>query len=418
MGNTRELVEQVRQLVHEYQVDPITDAYIVARLNEAYAFIYNHYVKANDEIFGEVYPIQINAGQSEYDMPKELWTKRVEKLYVPAPPNQSSEPWAWTKVKKMQYSQANRFQTNRIRTYYPEVWCTLNNKIYVFPNPLLSYTARLIVSRKIPRLGVYCGRIVDLQNNKIFLDELNDSLVEDTAGFNDNAFISVADRATGELKALYSYSAVDTVNKSITLQTSPRKYATVTIQDITYTAKLAGVDGELNNITIVSSGVANHTVVLVEAVNTITITIGTLVTATELVAGIAASTLVTAVVSGTGATVQVASAVQYLIGGSNKFLGTTINDLPGTQYVTIDLDDIVCFGHATGVSIFGDAFDSFLKDWAVMRIRGALNESDPETVNSLKLQLIELTGDLAGRNLGLRMEMVERNNFGGKGFRR
>jgi hypothetical protein len=154
-------------------------------------------------------------------------------------------------------------------------------------------------------------------------------------------------------------------------------------------------------------------------------TIGTLVKASDLntyvtvtqVATVGAIALTT--VTGTAATVQTAFTTPlFLIGGENLYSNKLVDTIPGTQWGTIEIDDIICFGYHTSVSIFGEAIDTFLSDWAIMRIRGALNETDPETVNSLKLQLQELTGDLGGRTLGLKINMTERNNYGNKTFRR
>jgi len=330
--NTKELINAVRDLTFEYQADPITDEYVINRLNEAYRFVYNHYVKSNEEIFGTISMLQIVPGQMEYSMPEELWNKRIETMLIPTPPNESTQPWGWAKVKKMQYSQSYSYQTNRLKTYYPECWSTLNNKIYLFPAPLIAYQAKLIVSRRIPMLGVFGGKITSLGTNTITVDDIaNDPRIAAAAGNNSTAFISVCDGQTGEVKALFSYLSVNASTDTITLQASPR-------------SALATSDNTYNN--------------------------------------------------------------------------KTIDVLPGTAWNTIVLDDVICFGYATGVSIFGEALDTFLSDWAIMRIRGALNETDPETVNSLKLQLSELTGDLGGRTLGLKMNMTERNNYGCKTFRR
>ena len=425
--NTLELVNAVRDLTFEYQADPITDEYIVSRLNEAYRFAYNHFVKANEELFGQISLLQTIPGQFEYDMPEELWNKRIETMLIPTPPNESTQPWGWTKVRKAQYSQSYPYQTNRIKTYYPECWSTLNNKIYIFPAPLIAYQAKLIVSRKIPMLGVFGGKITELRNNIIYVDDVtNDARIADNVGDNSKAFISVCDGHTGEVKALWSYSAVSTTDNTITLQTSPRKYAKSVIQDLTYTAVTAGTTaGEAVSIRYISSGVANTTITHVITGSAIVFTIGTLVKASDLNTYVTVTqvltvgALVLTTVSGTPATVQAAFTTPlYLIGGENLYSNKNVDTLPGTQWGTIEIDDVVCFGYTTAVSIFGEAIDTFLSDWAIMRIRGALNETDPETINSLKLQLQELTGDLGGRNLGLKINMTERNNYGSKTFRR
>ena len=414
--NTKEMVTNVRELVHEYQTDPISDSYIINRLNNAYVYAYNHFIKANYELFGIAEDLQITAGVHTYNLPENLFNKRLKVLAVPAPPNESTDPWSWQPVKKVTYEQALVYQTTRIRTYYPEVWCQLNNQVYIFPPPLQSYKAKLIVSRKIPMLGVYCGTITELRNNEIYLDELNDTQVEDNAGFNNSAFISVSDSDTGEVKAVYSYSAVTAATNKITLQTSPRKYAKAVIQDLTYTAVTAGTGAELINITYTTS--VGVTEVVTVSGNAITVTMrnGGSTPAqirSATIASAAASALVTVAVP-TGTTAQIAQSAYYLIGGENELDGVEISELPGTQWGTIQVGDIVTYGYSTGASIYGRAFDDFLVDWAVMRVRGGINETDKETENALKLSLQELMGDTGGRPMGINIKMVERNYYGRK----
>jgi hypothetical protein len=106
--------------------------------------------------------------------------------------------------------------------------------------------------------------------------------------------------------------------------------------------------------------------------------------------------------------------------GRTTFFGQNITALPGTDWATlgIEQDDYITYGHATSVSILGPAFDTFLSDWAIMKIRGALNETDPEVTNSLKLQLREIAGDLGGRPVGLKIARTTANNWGTRQFRR
>ena len=109
---------------------------------------------------------------------------------------------------------------------------------------------------------------------------------------------------------------------------------------------------------------------------------------------------------------------QNLFGGTHKFMDYEVSDVPGSDWGTIEVDDYVCFGIATAVSIAGETFDSFLTDWATMKIRGSLNETDPEVLNSLKLQLQELSGDTAGRVLGLKINRSVYNTWGTRPYRK
>lgn len=515
--DTKELEAIVRDRLLEYQTDPIDSTYILRCLNEAYRFAYNHFTKSNDTHFGEVYELSIVSGQSEYTLPENLWTKRVEHLQIPSPPNESQQPWGWVKIPKVCWKQSYRYQTNRIRTYYPNVWSQMNNKIYVYPASLVNFTAKLVISRRLAPLGTYCGRITNLTNNIITLDEILDTRLSTYVADPTMAYITVTDHTTGELKALYPYNAVNTTTKAITLTTAPygRKYASYVIQDLTWVATATGITSQAISVQYINSGSSGLAVSasskqitvnfggatilastlqaatvnafkVIQDITWISVAAGTagqsvsveytnvglgglavsvasskitvnfggaastatqvavaalavpaavalvtpIVTGTGaavqtkpvaeayLVAPTSVTALASPVVTGTGSTVQVIASEVYLVGGTGHFMEWDISDAPGTQWGSIELDDIVCFGVATGVSIFGEAFDTFLTDWATQKVRGALNETDPEVVNSLKLQLQELSGDLGGRVTGVKINRSVMNQWGARPFRR
>lgn len=336
MATTKELVDTVRDNLFEYQTDPVSDVFIVRKLNEAYRFAYNFYVKESDTHFGEIFDLPVSSVQSSYELPKTMWNKRIEHLQVPSPPNQSVDPWGYLKIPKIDFKQTYRYQTRRIKTYYPVCWSQLNNTIYLFPPPLIGFTAKMIISRDLVPLGVYGGRIYDLGADTITIETKDvdgvptfyDDRLEANAGSGDTGFISVCDGATGEIKAVFPYSDAVAATGVITLTTP-----------------------EINR---------------------------------------------------------------------TKYLGRSINTLPGGDWsnLKIELDDYVTFGYGTSVSIFGGFLDTFLSDWATMKIRGAMNETDPEVMNSLKLQLKELAGDLGGRPVGLKIARVTANNWGSRPYRR
>jgi len=336
MATTYELVRSVRDALFEYNTDPISDEYVLRRLNEAYRYAYNFFCKESDTMFGSVRDIQVTGGTTQYELPKDIWNKRIEHLQVPSPPNQSQDPWGYLKIPKVDFKQTYRYRTNRLRTYYPVCWSQLNNTLFLFPPPLIGFVAKIIISRDLVPLGIYGGRIIDLGDDEITVDTTTidgadsfyDPRIETYAGNGDSGFLSVCDGRTGEIKAIFPYSAADSSTGTITLSTPET--------------------------------------------------------------------------------------------GRTKFFGENITALPGTDWASlaIEQDDYIAFGYATAVPILGQAFDTFLTDWAIMKIRGALNETDPEVTNSLKLQLRELAGDLGGRPVGIKIARVTANNWGTRQFRR
>jgi hypothetical protein len=318
--NTLELESLVRDQTLEYDQSPCDPQYIVRLLNGCYSYVYNHFVKSNDMLFAQEHLMQISAGTSEYELPKNLWNKRVEQVEVPSPVQESMTPWGYVKIPIVSRKEAFPYISSKIRTYFPQVVSIMNNVIGFYPLPLTSFTAHLIINRRIPALGIFGGRITALGNNVITVESLNDPRINANKAVPSLAFISISDQLTGEIKAMYSYSAVDTVANTITLAAAPV--------------------------------------------------------------------------------------------GRTQYLTYPIGALPGSTWTGLaELDDNVTFGYTTGTSIFGEAFDQFLVDWAVLRIRGSLNETDPSAMETLKLQLEALRGDTGGRVLGQHIQRTRFNNI-------
>lgn len=220
--NTKELIAIVRDQLLEYNTNPFDDVYIMRVLNSAQRFAYNVLVKSHDELYCQLHPLVVTAGNSEYDLPvTNLWQKRIEHVQVPLPPNQSADPIAYQKVEMRSWKQTSQYQTSRIRTYLPAVWTQLNNKFYLFPRPLVGYTALLMISRRLMPMATFGGSVVSTGVNTLILDQLNDPDILANVANPNAAFISVADFITGEIKALYSYDTVDPLTNTITLTDAP-----------------------------------------------------------------------------------------------------------------------------------------------------------------------------------------------------
>jgi len=250
--NTKELVTATRSQCLEYQEDPISDPYIMTLLNEAGQFVYQHLVRSNDMMFATEYPLELEAGVSNYPLPWNAMGKRIEAIFIPSPPNMSQDPWNWVKLNKIDFKQSARYQTNRVRTYFPEAWTQMNNTIYFFPPPLMAYSARLLISRKYVRMGVYGGRIIDMSGNTLTLDELNDDAISENKAIPSNAFICVSSFKTGEIKAMYAYNAVNTTTNVITLAAAPS--GRTTYMGYPISALPAGDFGEIELDDIVTYG--------------------------------------------------------------------------------------------------------------------------------------------------------------------
>lgn len=423
--NTQELINLIRDQLLEYGSSPFDDTYIIGKMNESARFMYNHLSKAEDDYFGIVYPLTVEAGKSDYVLPsRKMFQKRISALLVPNPTQLNNDPWRYVKVPRAQYKQTGAYQTTKIRSYVPTCWSMLGETFYVFPVPVVGYTAKLVMTPKLVPFAPTCGKIVDIDqvNGTITLDQLNDDNVATYVSNTNKAFVSISSRDSGLQLNLLPYNAVDTTTFKITLAQIPKSRllfegteisdysstdvigvaSSVTIADIKYQSKVVGELGDYVEVSYVGGGTAGAETVAVTGKGTaaspfrITVTIQNGVsTATQVRAAILAS----------------ATASQYLHvtitgTGSNTQSATTATPLSGGENPNFGIDDVVSFGNTTAASIFGEAFDNLIIDWAVQKIRGALNETDPETVATMKLKLDELKSDTCGRDMAIQIERV------------
>jgi hypothetical protein len=201
-----DLIQNVRDQLLEQNTDPITDQLICNRLNDAYRFVYNSFAKSNDNMFGEDMFLQINAAQSEYELPKNLWNKRIETFEAPSPNNNSNSPTnvlGWEKIPKTERQQMAYYESPRTKTQIPTMWAQYGNKIRILPPPANSYRARLFFVPKLTKLAPPIGRVVKFQQNKIYLDNSPSAEFYVALSAVDSAFVSVSDFETGRLKATY-----------------------------------------------------------------------------------------------------------------------------------------------------------------------------------------------------------------------
>lgn len=218
-----QLVESVRDQLLERNIDPITNRLIVNRLNDAYRFVYNAYAKSNDNMFGRDLYLQVNARQSEYVLPKDLWNKRVETFEVPNPSNSNASPqnvYSYLKVEKSDRRQLAYYDTPAIATPLPSKWAQYDNRIRITPPPSNSYRARLFHIPALVPLAMPQGRVLDFAGNRISLDDATSADLAAALAGVDSAFVSVSDFQTGRLKATYKFNEID--GRDIVLAPSTR----------------------------------------------------------------------------------------------------------------------------------------------------------------------------------------------------
>lgn len=241
--NSWELIQTIREQLLEFDENPITNASIMRKINLAYTFIYSHVVRAEDTRYGHKISFPLTAATTEYELPKSAWGQRVEQLVVPFPPTNNANALGWHEIKRVDFKETHKHNVPRIRVWVPEVWSQLDNKIYIYPKPITGMDAYLVITPFLVPMGITTGQIIDVTGLKLTLDVQNDTTLTDRLSPAINAFLSVVDYQSGEIKYVFNYSGVNTTTNEITLCAPVRTtYMGQTISDPNDATIMADID--------------------------------------------------------------------------------------------------------------------------------------------------------------------------------
>lgn len=220
--DTFELIMAIRDQLLEYDTDPISNASIMRKLNMIYTYMYSHIVRAEDTRFGQKVDFPLTASTTEYDLPKAAWGQRIEQLVVPYPSASKVTALGWNEIKRVDYKEVFKYDVPRIHVYVPEVWSQLGSKVYVFPKLYTNADAYIIISPQLVPLGITSGQITAINTGTgvITLDNMNDTSLATRLALPLNAFLSIIDYRTGEIKYTLNYSTVS--GNDVTLRTPLR----------------------------------------------------------------------------------------------------------------------------------------------------------------------------------------------------
>lgn len=200
--NVQELVDQVRSALDEFNEASITDQHVLDALNRAQKAATRITARRLDTIFLAVENITTVGGQREYDMPADVFGRRVEKVEL----LQGNIAW---RIKHISYKDREPYivasQVNR--PYYYDI---IGSKIRLYPQP--SGGQQLIVhySRTPDTMLLPQGQInsIDTTNNYVIVDSLGGDLT--TESDQRNSYISFIDYVTGDVKGSMQIAFMDT----------------------------------------------------------------------------------------------------------------------------------------------------------------------------------------------------------------
>jgi hypothetical protein len=221
--NTAELVLTVRDKLLEYMNNPASDALIIRHMNSIYKYIYNYYSRSQDNMFGKDYSLKITANQTEYDLPKDLWNKRIQSVHAPIPNNDGI---VFQNVEKMNRNDSYLYEVNRGTTLVPSSYVVYDNKLKLMTRPGNSYDLRLFVTPLLVPLGKTEGVFLEKVGNDLeAVDEFCADLLDIATYGRGKNIASISDSFTGEVKHVIEFSNISGTAMTIvdpTLRTSVR----------------------------------------------------------------------------------------------------------------------------------------------------------------------------------------------------
>lgn len=208
MFNTTELIEQVRDSVHEYDSSPMSDEKILRRLNRAYSYAYNYLVKANESLYSGFKYVTVKADIGEYTLPKDCYNKRIHEVFF------STDGETWTAIQRCEPSIITHYQITKSYTG-PIYWTQAGEKLIIGPSPSNAGVLKCLITLPLIPMGKVQGVITDIRGDKLYLDRSPDEDCARNLNRTGMNLISISDEVTGKVKCLYPYSESD--GESITL---------------------------------------------------------------------------------------------------------------------------------------------------------------------------------------------------------
>lgn len=211
--DTSELITNVRHGLLEYQINPISDSLILVHLNNAYRRLYNHFARASDNHFGQIYSLSITAGTQEYTLPERMWSKRIDYIAWPTPGNDAR---AYVPIAKIDYKDSHIYDLPAAYSLIPNAWAQLNNTLYFYPKPSTAVTARVLYIPALAPLKLAETSVLSFSSPTITTtSSLSSTFTGYVGSTSGEDFLSICDGNTGVIKHVMRYSAAS--GTSITL---------------------------------------------------------------------------------------------------------------------------------------------------------------------------------------------------------
>lgn len=259
--NTSELIRIVRNKLIEFNENSISDTLILDHMGSIYRHIYNYYARSQDNHFGQDFPLTVKPGVFEYELPRNLWNKRVQSVHAPLP---VTDPAGYSDVPKINRNNSHLYETPKGNTLIPSAYEIYGSTLKILSKPQNSYDLRLFIIPLLVPLAPTAGEIISISAGTILCaDDLCSEFASYASKTNGKNILSISDGITGEVKHVFEFN--DVVDNLITL-TNP------TVRTSIKTRELSTLATDVSDVFIddvVTLGYSTGVSIFSEAVDTL-----------------------------------------------------------------------------------------------------------------------------------------------------
>lgn len=208
--NSIEMIQNVRDSVHEHNTDFLSDKDIISFLNKGQRNAQNILSRVYEEFFHTEYFIDIVANKEKYLVPDEVLAVRIQKVDI------LSGDYYYN-IKRTSLNNISNADHQGISSY-PEFYFLQGKTLRLFPKPSISIGEglRIFYSKRYPEIGLSEGRVEETTTTSIIVD----SFTTDKSGMRSlgaGDYINVVDSAYGKLRGTYLVSSIDVLTNKITI---------------------------------------------------------------------------------------------------------------------------------------------------------------------------------------------------------
>jgi len=209
-----ELVSQVRSQIDEENQDTIdTTEDILPALNRGQNFAIDILSRHYEDPLLRNATLPLVAGQSEYDMPEDMYSDRLEKVEI-------YEGGDYVECTRISYRDATRYESTASSSS-PRYYCVVGRKIRFITTPTGVNPARIWYIQAPEQLVLPQGRITTINtgSNYVVVDSVGDDLSTEVDAL--ESYVNLVDGQTGRIKC--SMQIRNIVGNRITFKSTPAR---------------------------------------------------------------------------------------------------------------------------------------------------------------------------------------------------